>query len=215
MAAFLNLDMDCVSRLEQYEDDSVEAWFTDGTRIRLTACGSAFTRQEKAKTGPDPFGRLPPPSTTSTVHQFTAYASKECRERVCTLLAFRNLFAEQPFLPATLFSKEIKASKHFSTLFPNCLFCIQVSEHAIDYAVWASNQQQAVGCNLFKTGSAGETRFWSSDGCAWIELASHGQTLTVCYLARLSCGDRVGHSGVMETEVMGGREREREEREGE
>ncbi|CAI8011429.1 Uncharacterized protein C5orf34 homolog [Geodia barretti] len=163
MAAVLNLDMDCVSRLEQYEDDSVEAWFTDGTSICLTACGSAFTRQEK----------------------FTAYASKECRERVCTLLAFRNLFAEQPFLPATLFTNEIK-----------------VSENAIDYGVWPSNQQQAVGCNLFKTGLAGEIRFQSSDGCAWVELASHGQTLTVCYLARLSCGDRVGLSGVMETEVL-------------
>ena len=117
MAAVLNLDMDCVSRLEQYEDDSVEAWFTDGTSICLTACGSAFTRQEKAKKGPDPFGRLPSHSTSSTVHQFTAYASKECRERVCTLLAFRNLFAEQPFLPATLFTNEIKASKNFQHFF--------------------------------------------------------------------------------------------------
>ena len=77
-----------------------------------------------------------------------------------------------------------------------------MSENAIDYGVWPSNQQQAVGCNLFKTGLAGETRFRSSDSCAWVELASHGQTLTVCYLARLSCGDRVGQSGVMETEVL-------------
>ena len=109
MAAVLNLDMGCVARLEQYEDDSVEAWFTDGTKICLTACGNAFTRQEKTKTGPDPFGHLPH-GPTATVHQFTAYASKECRERVYALLEFRNLFAEQPFLPATLLSKEIKVN---------------------------------------------------------------------------------------------------------
>ena len=110
MAAVLNLDMECVSRLEMYEDDSVEAWFTDGTRICLTACGSAFTRQEKAKTGPDPFGRLSSAPTSTTV-QFTAFASRESRERVCTLLAFRNRFAERPFLPDTLLGKEIKATR--------------------------------------------------------------------------------------------------------
>ena len=115
MAAVLNLDLDCVTRLEQYEDDSVRAWFTDGTSISLAACGSAFTRQEKPKSETDPFGHVHSGSTT-TVYQFTAYAAKECRERVCLLLAFRNLFAERPFLSPSLLSNEIKVVYNIQSL---------------------------------------------------------------------------------------------------
>ena len=76
-----------------------------------------------------------------------------------------------------------------------------MSESAIDYAVWPSNLQQAIiETNLLKTGLTGETRLQSRDGCAWAELAAHGQTLTVCYLARLSRhGSRVtSSSGALE-----------------
>lgn len=43
----------------------------------------------------------------------------------------------------------------------------------------------AVSRNLIDTSSCGKTRLKTSDGTAWAELAGHGQTLTVCYLAKL------------------------------
>lgn len=42
----------------------------------------------------------------------------------------------------------------------------------------------AVSCHLIVTSSCGHTHLRASDGTAWAGLASHGQTLTVCYLAR-------------------------------
>ena len=186
MAAVLNIDTECLARLEQYEDDSVEAWFTDGTKISMAACGGAFTRQAKPKTGPDPFGRLTS-GETSTLHQFTAYAARECRERVRALLAFRNLFAEQPFLPSSLLIKEIEVSVAIPYFCLNLSF-FQVSGCAVDYGVWPLNLRQATGQNLFETNSTGGTRLQASDGRAWAEMAGHGQTLTTCYPARLSGG---------------------------
>lgn len=87
----------------QYEDDSLEAWFADGARILLTACGSAFTRQEDATNG----GIVQPPRG-GTVHQFTAYAVQRWRERVRQLLVFRNYFAERPFLVQSLMDTELQ-----------------------------------------------------------------------------------------------------------
>lgn len=101
MAALLNVEMDGVAQVMQYEDDSVEAWFTDGARIVLTACAASFTRQD----GPEKDGNLP--RKASTFHQFTAYAVRECRDRVRQLVAFRNCFAERPFLSSSLLDPEV------------------------------------------------------------------------------------------------------------
>lgn len=105
MAAVLNLKMDSVARLELYEDDSLEVWFTDATRISMTACGNSFSRDEKAQNQPDPFGHLHAKKTFE-VHQFTAYTTRDYRDKIRTLLTFRNTFAAQPFLPATLFTQQ-------------------------------------------------------------------------------------------------------------
>jgi hypothetical protein len=164
MAAVLNVDMSDLAQVKQYEDDSVEAWFKDGARISLTACATAFTRQDHV----EPDDRHYPSKAPSTAHQFTAYAVRGCRERVRQLLAFRNCFAERPFLPPSLLSKEI-----------------QVSDNLLQYSTWPSSLELATSCKLIRTSSTGNTRLLSSDGGAWAELACHGQTLTTCHLARL------------------------------
>ena len=79
-------EMAGLAQVMQYEDDSLEAWFADGARILLTACGSAFTRQEDTTNG----GLAHPPSGCG-VHQFTAYAVQGWRERVRQLVIFRKL----------------------------------------------------------------------------------------------------------------------------
>ena len=91
MAAHLNVRIRDIVTVVLYEDDSVEAWFTDGARISLSACAATFTRQEGAKSG----AVCGPPAT---VHQFTRYAARECRERLGQLIRFRNYFAERPYV---------------------------------------------------------------------------------------------------------------------
>ena len=99
MAAVLNKLSGGLGRIEQYEDDSLDAWFTDGTKISLTPCGSVFTRLEKANRDRD---------VPQSVHQFTCYAGREWRDKVRRLLAFRNSFAERPFLPLSLLRQELQ-----------------------------------------------------------------------------------------------------------
>ena len=104
MAAHLNVETGDMAQVVQYADDSVEAWFTDGARMTLSACGAAFTRQEE----PEKTRQEGAPSPPSTMHQFTAYAVRGCRERVRQLVAFRNLFAERPFLCPSLLTEDEK-----------------------------------------------------------------------------------------------------------
>ena len=108
MAAVLNVDMGSLAQVRLYEDDSLEAWFKDGTNISLTACATVFTRQEHLEPAGRHYSGHHHGEAPSTVHQFTAYAARGCRERVQQLLAFRNCFAERPFLPPSLLSKEIQ-----------------------------------------------------------------------------------------------------------
>ena len=60
----------------------------------------------------------------------------------------------------------------------------QISDDVIEYVAWPTDIQRAISCSLIGT-STGGTRLVTTDGCAWVELASHGQTLTTCHLARL------------------------------
>lgn len=104
MAALLNVEIEGLAQVMQYEDDSVEAWYTDGARIVLKACAAAFTRQGHAENE-----LLYPSSKAGTVvHQFTAYAAQRWRDRVRQLVTFRNYFAERPFLARSLINTELQ-----------------------------------------------------------------------------------------------------------
>ena len=79
--------------------------------------------------------------------------------------------------------------------------------------MWPSTLLQANRFNLFQTSSEGHTRLLSSDGCAWVELANHCETLITCYLARVPSSDvRTSDSYLRETEdgVKCSKVRERE-----
>ena len=49
MAAVLNRQPGDVTTVLQYEDDSVEARYSDGARISLSAYGAALARRESGK----------------------------------------------------------------------------------------------------------------------------------------------------------------------
>ena len=82
-----------------------------------------------------------------------------------------------------------------------------MSEKVVEYSSWPSDLQQATRCNLIQTSSTGNTRLLASDGSAWAELRSHGQSLATGYLARLprdSRGSDRAVRGREEEEVEGG-----------
>lgn len=58
-----------------------------------------------------------------------------------------------------------------------------MSDDVIEYVAWPIDLRQAISCKLIRTTTGGRSRLVSSDGCAWVELGSHRQTLTTCYLA--------------------------------
>lgn len=94
MAADLNFPFDGETetlQILQYVDDSLEAWFKDGSHMALSACGAAFTHR---RTEAGACGRLTP----DRVHQYTQFVVSEFREKLAHLLKFRNCFAERPFL---------------------------------------------------------------------------------------------------------------------
>lgn len=143
MAALLNVEMAGLAQVMQYEDDSLEAWFADGARILLTACGSAFTRQEDTTNG----GLAHPPSGCS-VHQFTAYAVQGWRKRVRQLVIFRNYFAERPFLAQSLIDTELQVG-HEETLVGSYFFFIfSTLEIQLCVAVCSMALQPGESCKL-------------------------------------------------------------------
>ena len=74
---------------------------------------------------------------------------------------------------------------------------LQVLDHLIEYVAWPSTLEQATRDNRFRTDSAGNVQLFSGDGCACVELACHGQTLTSAYLARVA-GEETEHHVAVE-----------------
>ncbi len=77
----------------QYWDDSVDAWFRDGSRLALTGCGTAFTYWRRARAASS--GRL---EIGTGVQQLTQYAISEYRQKVAAVVEFRNRFAERAYI---------------------------------------------------------------------------------------------------------------------
>lgn len=78
------------------------------------------------------------------------------------------------------------------------------SDDVVEYVAWPNDLQQAISSGLTETskGGGGSGQLVSSDGCAMVELARHGQTLTTQYLARLP-QEGAGSGGEGERAVKG------------
>ena len=100
MAVVLNEQLVDVATVVQYEDDSVEARYSDGARISLSACGAALARRESGKS-----------ASGAVSHQFTRFAARQCRDRVRELLRFRNYFAERPYVCSILLADQDAGAK--------------------------------------------------------------------------------------------------------
>ena len=115
MAADLNLPLphnvasSGALQILQYGDDSIDAWFKDGSRVALSGCGTAFTHWRKV---PSPTSQLHREfgsygrAVWDKVHQYTQFSVSEYREKIAALVRFRNSFAERPFLCKSVVAAE-------------------------------------------------------------------------------------------------------------
>ncbi len=98
MAAGLN-EKDAMDMLQavQYWDDSVDAWFRDGSKLFLTGCGTASTYWGSARA---------PNCGGEGVYRLSCYAVSECRDKVAAVLTFRNRFADRVSLTRSLVEEQ-------------------------------------------------------------------------------------------------------------
>ena len=104
-----------VLQILQYRDDSIDAWFKDGSRVALSGCATAFTHWRKVPSFQSQFqhefGKQCGRTVWDKVHQYTQFAVSEYREKIAALVRFRNWFAERPFLCKSVVDTEsIKVS---------------------------------------------------------------------------------------------------------
>ncbi|KAM4707176.1 uncharacterized protein C5orf34 homolog [Discoglossus pictus] len=158
----LDLDMavDGPESLILFADDSAEAHYRDGTRVRLSPCGSEFVyeRTEAAAhplQGPD------------RKRHRTEYVTSSYRDRVLQLLQFRNTFSSRPFLPSSLVPQE------------------QIISHLteISEVTWPS-LDDAEGCLTYL--KDGSVKVSSLDGNAHLYMPAMKDGFTVEFLCQLS-----------------------------
>ena len=85
MDQYLRLNCKGVRQLELFCDESVKAIYEDGSVIQLSSCGSVF--------------RYCRQGSEETTIQHVDYCISKHKEDVCTLVRFRNLWAEKAFVP--------------------------------------------------------------------------------------------------------------------
>ncbi|XP_013421186.1 uncharacterized protein C5orf34 homolog [Lingula anatina] len=143
-----------------YSNDAVEVMYTDGCKLQMSPCGSAFVHDQ------------PPGHGQHTLHgirriqQRCIYVTSEFREKVLAALEFRNRFAERPYLCRELIARENILSLHADI--------VEVS--------WSSTIE-SIQWTLLDSGSV---KVIADEEFSHLVLSSHGQDFTVHFLAKLS-----------------------------
>uniref|UniRef100_A0A8D2IS03 Chromosome 5 open reading frame 34 n=1 Tax=Varanus komodoensis TaxID=61221 RepID=A0A8D2IS03_VARKO len=86
-----------------YEDNSVEVYYLDGSRLLLSPCGSEFLFEHAVPASAHP---LQPPER---VRQRTQFAISIYREQLLQAIDFRNQYSEHPYLPSGIIPPKRKS----------------------------------------------------------------------------------------------------------
>ena len=78
-----------------FDDDSVEAYFKDGSLMQLSPCGSCYQYIRCGVVSP-----ISPKVSQSYVRQRCCFATSETKSKVEFAIKWRNHFAQRPYLPA-------------------------------------------------------------------------------------------------------------------
>ncbi|UJR27540.1 hypothetical protein I4U23_008822 [Adineta vaga] len=87
----MNKDPNIAKQFIMYTNDAVEATFSDGTKIFLAPCATEYVVQQGNHTQ----------GVMTTKHR-TIFTTSTLLPRIRSILTFRNLYAQQPFLVPTL-----------------------------------------------------------------------------------------------------------------
>ncbi|KAM8960869.1 uncharacterized protein C5orf34 homolog [Pelodytes ibericus] len=150
--------MAAVVSMVLFSDDSAEACYEDGVRIRLSPCGTEFVYEKSGREAP-PLGRR---------RHRTEFVTSSSRDKVLQLLSFRNTFSSRPFLP----SSTVPSEKTISVL-------SEISE-----VTWPSLDDDKSCVTCLKDG---RVKISSLDGNANLYMSSLQKEFTVEFLCQLSC----------------------------
>ncbi|XP_078695323.1 uncharacterized protein C5orf34 homolog [Branchiostoma floridae x Branchiostoma belcheri] len=143
-------------------NDQVQAYFSDGSRLQLSPCGSVFV----CETPPNPAQHAL--QGVRRVQQRTRFVTSEFRSRVLQALEFRNRFCERPYLCPELVQPD--------RVINSCCDLTQVS--------WPSTLGN--NNNNRMPQDSGSVTVTSLDSLATLCLAPHGKEFTVKFLCRIT-----------------------------
>ena len=111
-------DPDLPKQLIMYSNDAVEATFIDGTKIFLAPCATEYVIQQGTHSQGKSNNRWSNSNgvrsvlgVMTTKHR-TIYTTSTLLPRIRSVLTFRNLYAQQPFLvPALVDSNQCYVSR--------------------------------------------------------------------------------------------------------
>ncbi|KAL2091723.1 hypothetical protein ACEWY4_011521 [Coilia grayii] len=141
-----------------YESEAVDVYFTDGSRLSLSPCGSEFLLEKALPQGAHPL------QASERIRQRTRFAISDYKELLEDALRFRNKYATHPYLPEELISSSQRK------WFPKNLSDI----------AWPTDSSPET------TQPDGETILSSLDGTAKLILSSSGEEFFVEFCCRAS-----------------------------
>ncbi|XP_053151811.1 uncharacterized protein C5orf34 homolog isoform X2 [Hemicordylus capensis] len=157
---FLHVAMELETCMILHEDNSVEVYYVDGSRLLLAPCGSEFLYEQAAPISAHP---LQPPER---VRQRTEFAISIYREQLLRAVDFRNQYANRPYLPSGIMPPNRK----------NVLFT------DICEAQWPGPETASEVINMHN----GNVKITSLDGHACLCLPELQQEFTVEFLCKVS-----------------------------
>lgn len=143
-----------------YTNDAIEVRYSDGSCLKMSACGSTFVHHQS------PGETIHPAHGMKVISQRCQFATSDYRQKVLEAIDFRNRFAERPYVCPDLILQDQLVSLYAD----------------IRDVAWPQTLDKAT----YEYLPDGSVRLMSEDKHASMVLSTHRQDFTVCYLSKVS-----------------------------